>query len=140
MKQTYRPDRLLRLAAELDHVSKAAFDMDSYVANGAEFENKPLTKERIVSCGTTACALGWACTIPAFKSAGLKIHVDNYSVYPVFNESKATEAGAEFFGIPRKVSEWLFGGSYDNINGETLPRDVARRIRSFVADPFQETN
>jgi hypothetical protein len=30
-------------------------------------------KKEITKCGTSACALGWATTIPAFRRAGLKL-------------------------------------------------------------------
>lgn len=50
-------DRLLRLAAFLDTLPPERFDYRTWV--GKDWQGKA-----DLSCGTTACALGWAMTLP----------------------------------------------------------------------------
>jgi hypothetical protein len=55
--------RLLKLAALLDTVPRKEFDLNRWKL------------ER--SCGTVACACGWAATIPAFRRAGLSLKLNS---------------------------------------------------------------
>jgi hypothetical protein len=45
---------------------------------GFEVERKDMNH-----CGTVACALGWAATVPSFRKAGLKLHQTGGSGYVV---------------------------------------------------------
>ena len=117
--------RLRRLSAFLKTIRPRDFDMETW-----RFGPDPEPK----TCGTTGCALGWACTIPEFKEAGLKmyggcpryadgagIHTDGY------------HAGAEFFGLTLAQSYHLFDPSaYEDEGAFTTPADVAKRIDSML--------
>ncbi len=56
------------------------------------------------NCKTAACALGSAALYPPFKKMGLTLYDD----VPMFKDSTGIDAGAEFFGITRHESEFLF--------------------------------
>ncbi|MGH7749129.1 MAG: hypothetical protein ACREQ5_30855, partial [Candidatus Dormibacteria bacterium] len=59
--------RLLRLADFLENdVPADRFDFAHWV--GKDWAGAP-----DLSCGTSACALGWATTIPEFQALGLKL-------------------------------------------------------------------
>jgi len=63
-------DRLLRLADFLDKLSPEKFAFSSWV--GKTWQGLP-----DLSCGTTACGLGWASAMPEFQALGL--HLTSYS-------------------------------------------------------------
>lgn len=45
--------------------------------------DKPISREILTGCGTTACAAGWAATIPAFRKAGFEFSPsDGFSIEP----------------------------------------------------------
>ena len=86
--------RLRKLAAYLLTISPAEFDMDQW----------------FTTCGTPACALGYATQIKAFRRAGLVADRDewNYSWTPRFNEDCGEEAAASFFQCSPRVADALF--------------------------------
>jgi len=77
-------------------------------------------------CGTVACMLGWAATIEDFRERGL--HYDLNLGEVVYQNSFGTNAGAEFFNIPYRISIQLFMpdlyafGSNINNRGETITK------------------
>ncbi len=111
--------RLLTLADHLDTVPKREFDMAYW------------------KCGTTACAIGHACSIPSFRRAGLKlvgaqIYDDGAPYiqhYPEFDDEVGFDAAANFFDIDDREAESLFG-----YREPETPKRVAKRIRKFIAD------
>ncbi len=77
-------------------------------------------------CGTVACLLGWAASLEEFRERGL--HYDLNLGEVVYQNSFGTNAGAEFFNIPYKISIQLFMpdlyafGSNINNRGETITK------------------
>jgi len=64
---------LLELADLLDVLPDERFDYNTWVGDdwkGAED----------LSCGTSACAAGWATTLPSFRARGLRLHTEDFSV------------------------------------------------------------
>ncbi len=59
--------RLLVLADFLETLPPERFDYGRWA--GESWKGKP-----DLSCGTTACALGWATTIPEFRKLGLRLY------------------------------------------------------------------
>jgi hypothetical protein len=81
-------------------------------------------------CGTTACALGWATTIPALRDAGLSRDEDGD---PTFGGLRCLSAAAAFFEIDTKQSVLLFWPySYCEVDDRS-PKGVAARIRGLLA-------
>jgi hypothetical protein len=124
-KETAR--RLRKLAKCLDHVKPEQFRMSTWWAG------KPLP-----GCGTAACALGHACTIPEFYVLGLRLKLKCTCQYctnafiPVFKGMKSFEAAERFFGITQQEARDLF--TSNSMRGDT-PKQVAARIR-IVADTY----
>lgn len=69
-------------------------------------------KSNPYDCGTSACALGWACAYPEFKAQGLKFKNGS----PSFREASVDswgwqdgfEVGSKFFGISHTEASHLF--------------------------------
>ncbi|SRR5258706_6072013 len=92
-------------------------------------------KKRTLSCGTTACAIGLASTLPDWKKAGLtmtigRIDSGNTDWYPVFkgyyNDSDWF-GGPKFLGIKESDFNYIFGGFY-----ERTPKEEAKVIDDFI--------
>jgi len=79
-------------------------------------------------CGTSACAVGFACLDPVFQAQGLKIR-DNE---PKFQDFYSYSAAAKFFEITCTEVRYLFSpvdyGGYSKIE----PVDVIDRIRKLI--------
>lgn len=122
--------RLHKLVDYMDSLPKSAnkhFDMKTFFHHeNPEHEHlipdAPTVKD-LHTCGTSACALGWAMTVPAFRRAGLELSEDE-----VMNSH-------EVFGLPDFWSEdgdelWesFFGGE----NKDKTPRAWAKRVRRLL--------
>ncbi len=153
--------RLATLAAFLRTIPKSAFNIGSWVTqptvagkslpgryggpNDYDTIKAGITPKDMHTCGTTACALGWAATIPSFRRAGLKLVYAERGYGDVWfgktpddpdDAVSAFDAGAEFFRIPEEVSEHFFSpGEYTQDNEEVTPKMVAARIERYVKDP-----
>lgn len=91
------------------------------------------------SCGTTACALGHAGTIPKFRALGLRTakvsqYDDDGQVF--FGEGSGVsgyEAAEQFFGISHLTAWRIFGpDSYVVEARDVTPEMVAKKIDSFL--------
>ncbi len=134
--------RLLVLADFLDTIPLKRFDYETWA--GASWKGK-----KDLSCGTTACALGWATTIPAFKKLGLKLvrvkEYGEYIAFPVCGTAEGSDAACEPFLLSDGESLHLFTPHTRLWDGVTMvdgnyspgekatPKQVAKHIRSFVA-------
>lgn len=138
-------ERLLKLVKKLRQVERSKpqqFKYDHFLGN--DWEGAP-----DLSCGTTACALGWGTAIPEFQKKGLAFKMspstrwDNEArcVVPrigkngkqAFDGALALngkvmdefEIGAKFFGIKMEESNYLFCPSMflhvDYGNSEVIP-------------------
>lgn len=129
--------RLLRLANFLDGVPRERFDYKTFV--GDDWQGK-----QNLSCGTTACALGWAATMPFFRKLGLRLEYANrYGASVVvknrpFNGS-SLESAEFVFGITREQARYLFIPdeivSFTDVVSPSVyasAKEVARHIRRFV--------
>jgi len=90
-----RKDLLLELATFLEALPPERFDYGSWV--GAKWKDA-----QDLSCGTTACALGWAATLPSCRQEGLRLGRDRFGDGTVHLESASGEtakAMAAEFGV-----------------------------------------
>ena len=117
--------RLLKLAAFLEKLPRKRFEYSYWV--GTDWKGKT-----DLSCGTTACALGWATTIPEFRVAGLKL---TQRGDPINYRAGATgfSAAQGIFGISWDQAHSLFMPSTEAEHKAT-PKYVARKIRRFVKE------
>lgn len=112
-------DRLKHLITVLAAVPDKQFDINNWK------EEK--------SCGTVACALGWAGSDPRFKAEGFMLLPGMY-YRPEFMGFTSYGAGAKFFGISRAESEWLFNPEeYEDDHDDVTPADVILRINELLA-------
>lgn len=122
--------RLHKLADYMHGLPKSAnkhFDMKTFF-NHENPEHEHLipdapTVKDLHTCGTSACALGWAMTVPAFRRAGL--------VY----DGDMVDGALKVFGMPDwwdddEVDYWetLFGGD----NNDKTPKAWAKRARKLL--------
>ncbi|AKV03166.1 hypothetical protein AKJ09_09829 [Labilithrix luteola] len=131
--------RLLRLADFLDTIPEKSFDFACWVSG--EFGD-----DGALSCGTTACAFGWATTMPEFRALGLRLLKDGVGIASPSlistNETtywkRVREAAKEVFGLSVSELEWLFTPSDEEYDGkpedDASPAEVAVHIRNFVAN------
>jgi hypothetical protein len=127
--KAFHAKRLLKLADFLDALPRESFNLATWF--------------RETDCGTVACAAGWACTIPAFKRAGLRIAKSESphhapQVIPTLTDAAGEtyfgfDACAEFFGLLMGDSYHLFGPDEYRTGRRTTPKAVAKRIRAIVS-------
>lgn len=115
--------RLLKLADKLDTVPRKQFDYSAWV--GDDWKGAP-----DLSCGTTACALGWATTIPSFRRLGLKLNTDWNEV--TMGEYRNFYAAALLFELSERDAMYLFAPGPSEV--DATPKQVAKKIRQFVKD------
>jgi hypothetical protein len=109
-------ERLLKLADFLDTVPAEQFDLSSW------------------KCSTTACAVGWACTIPEFQDEGLRSANMAHAGLPLFDNKSGWDAVNAFFAVTDEQADHLFYDlNYPNRH-RTTPAEVANRIRKLVID------
>lgn len=134
--------RLLKLAAFLEKLPRKRFDYASVV--GYDWQGKP-----DLSCGTTACAIGWAAAMPQFQKLGLKLDFD-----PVYGNSRLEggvakgkyNPGTAIFEISDDEWDYLFQPGWNLTDdagtdlplpvapdADATPKQVAKHIRRFVA-------
>lgn len=149
--------RLETLAAFLHALPRKAFDIGSWLEAPDSNDNSreifatlfnknssiktSLDPAVVHSCGASACALGWAATIPEFRRAGLTMSFGRFSSVPAFGDLYAFDAASKFFHLSDDWSREkdsmaysLFGpDSYGEQN--VTPKIVAQRIRKLLKDP-----
>jgi hypothetical protein len=135
---------LLTLADFLEELPADRFNYRVWV--GGEWKGKA-----DLSCGTTACALGWATTIPEFADRGLLLVrvIGVRGGVPRYRGVLGLEAASEFFGIPQVDAGFLFmPADWDAIlgsprpgepNGDAGPAEVAAHIRRYVQERRAES-
>ena len=123
--------RLLKLAKFLQTVPRERFDYNTFVGDDWKGAQN-------LSCGTQACALGWAATMPTFRRLGLYLKQAGYPALKGDTRSHAFEVAAKLFGISIHDAHDLFSPMYNwdaGIDeGSATPKYVARKIRNFVKD------
>jgi hypothetical protein len=127
--------RLLKLAAFLEKLPPNRFNFATWVGchwNGAAD----------LSCGTTACALGWATTIPEFQRLGLRMRkVRGLPPFPCIKRSNyyginaAHHAANKLFDLEMHESQSLFVPGY-GLNSDATAKQVAKHIRKFVKEKY----
>lgn len=151
--RTYRPDYLLALANFLENnVPKNTFNLEAWVRNdGWNEEEGTFDRDREAanatileknpgahaSCGTTACAFGWAPSVPELANAGLKLVRYGNSFVPRYEGKESFDAAQLLFGIPVRVAEHFFDPEHYAEDDLTDPKEVVRRIREFISNPVE---
>jgi hypothetical protein len=128
--------RLLKLAVFLDTLPPKRFNFGHWV--GMAWKGN-----QDLSCGTTACAIGWCPTIPAFRRLGLRIvRIDGEPAVVFKGQRRDSAIQATFraagrlFQLTENEVDYLFTPTIWT-NDPGLPehataKQVARHIRKFV--------
>jgi hypothetical protein len=135
-------ERLLRLAAFLDDLSPHEFNLDHWVGD-MKFADQieVIAKGHIErGCGTTACALGWAATIPEFREAGFGLAgVEGRHLLPIYKDAKGREfsdfqAAMHFFNLSSEVvTDVFYWRGYGVDVADVTPAEVASKLRKIVS-------
>lgn len=127
--------RLRKLCDYMESLPKSAnkhFSMWGFYEHDGEGHHHAIPAvprvEDLHSCGTTACALGWAMTVPSLRKAGLELDIcppyweGDTPSYEVLN-------GEEVFGLDN-YGAWdaLFGGD----RKDRTPKAWAKRVRKLL--------
>lgn len=144
-------ERLLKLADFLEKIPEDHFDMDNWVSVDSfvdeetyviEQKHLPGDPEKL-SCGTTACAFGWATALwpEELYFDGCHVRLQDESEDPFFHLS-GFSAAREFFGLqsPDLADLFFSPETFDYERAATTPDDVAGRIRSAVELYKNETD
>jgi hypothetical protein len=136
-------ERLLKLASELERCSdgrslkvpqdgKISFCMGTWGSEAKVYKSMGYVGIQ-AGCGTVACAMGFAGFHPWFRKRGLKTDVEFEQVsYKGHSDFGAATA---FFSIHANDAEYLFADwQYPDEKRNPTPKQVAKRIRKFVAD------
>lgn len=134
-------ERLETLAEVLDNVPSEKFNINFWCRAATE------------SCGTAACAVGWAMNTPAFQKLGLKpIAISTSSAIqslqffgPFYHGLSDWDAVEAFFGLKEYQAFHLFLNTAYLTYHKVEPMEVAARIREFIAtnrppEPVLEKN
>ena len=124
--------KLCDFAESLPKEANKHFGMSDYFrhlgAHSHEIPEKPKA-EHLLSCGTTACMLGWAMTVPAFRRAGL-------SIYIWHEPSGATrfqvDGSEEVFGLGYEYDSHRWGQLFGSENKDKTPKAWAKRVRRLL--------
>lgn len=139
-----RLTKLIDFMAKLPNEAKKHFNMKSWVMHQGEWADvlghhgikkaSDVDRKALIQCGMSACALGWGCTIPSFKRAGLRLAEKEgfRGIYlePVYQGSHDLDAAKSFFRIHAWKADALFGSE----NLDPSPREWAKRARKLVRE------
>ncbi|MCY1358659.1 hypothetical protein D9M69_452010 [compost metagenome] len=112
-------ERLERLCGLLKRVKPEGFDLSGWGWSTA-------------TCGTVACAVGWATQDPWFRREGLRSEAGYF--YPIFEGEADWDAVELFFELSSEEAEHLFSADRYPVDERINPLAVAARIREFVAN------
>lgn len=140
--------RLLKLATFLEKLPSKDFNYSHWIGSNRR-SNEPMHP----GCGTTACALGWAASMPEFRRLGLRIipynaqFNDSYKLIgiplPDGNRLETYAAAQKIFHVDHDQAQFLFRpgaaiyglGDFDRFDApgsDATPKQVAKHIRQFV--------
>lgn len=130
--------RLTKLADFMEKLPRKSwehFHMASWFDHTGNHDHgfgRSITQKDLHQCGTTACALGWAATLPAFKKQGLSMDRRGNIRWSSLSGSRTTH-GMDFF-TPESQDRALcahgilFGGT------ESTPKQWAAMCRRFIRE------
>lgn len=136
--------RLLNVATFLDTVPDNRFNYRGWV--GPDWKGM-----QDLSCGTTACALGWAATMPEFQALGVRLlrTASNYGFVGFENDNPNDyfwNVTKKIFDLSLEESRFLFlpnvnfvGMENSKYHGEdATAKMVADHIRAFVDYKYKD--
>lgn len=109
----------------LPPASRKHFDMDDFLTHEGTGTHPWMAKDKLNlddlhTCGTSACAFGYACVVPSFRKAGL--YIDGHGYYSI--------NAYEFFDLHGDDGHYLFGAHLD----VKTPKQWVKRCRQFLRE------
>ena len=133
--------RLQALANVLRNVPPVHFNLSCWRCNTnvkTEARHENATDEQLVEhyCGTTGCAIGWACAMPEFQAQGLVWNLARGVPELIQNGYKDTgwEAVQALFSISYREAQLLFLSDKYVDRSNTTPNQVADAIEAFIKE------
>ncbi|WGH24447.1 hypothetical protein EAb13_CDS0029 [Acinetobacter phage EAb13] len=133
-----RTDLLETLKEFLKTIPSEKFDLNTW-RNNLQDSRKVSDLDLMTECGTTACAMGWAATLPEFKKEGLSCGVMGLSFQnPKIEDNDfftGFSASAHVFGFRRiKTARCLFSKLHYERSQYTYvgPERVVARIERLL--------
>lgn len=130
-----RLTKLIEFMEKLPPAADQHFHMDAYVAHGGDHTHKVPripTQKDLLTCGTTACAAGWAASVPSFQKAGFRLGITrdwgSPRIVPRFRRFRDGTALCKFFAITNWQMFELFSAG---LRVKT-PKEWADRARKHV--------
>ena len=136
-KSKRRLTKLIEFMEGLPASANKHFNMGTWFAhNGGDDHRfkigKELPPDAIHECGTTACALGWAATMPAFRRIGLRViwndDVDGTELK--LGKARDWNAVQELFDVDFFYATSLF----EMRKSDTTPKKWAKRARRLMRE------
>jgi len=121
--------RLLYLARLLEKLPRRRFYFGTWV--GGKWKGSP-----DLSCGTAACAFGWATTVKQWRKEGLRLGRDGPYIYGArTQEATVVHAARAIFAITEPEMTYLFvpDWSWSYLSADASNLEAAAHIRKFVA-------
>ena len=144
-------NRLLKLADLLHNLPRKRFKYNAWGIGNPTLEAGTNLLSNPESCGTSACALGWAVALPFAKEAGFTLRTAAPYGFNIYADQPLSAEAAFFcydkWVSPLKVARTLFGVSDDEfrflfypnrmcfisrLDETATPKRVARHIRNFA--------
>lgn len=132
--------RVLKLIEFMEKLPRSAnkhFDMDTWCSHDGEGHEhlKPgdvVAQSDVMACGTTACAAGWAATMPYFRRLGLELRWDGFDAAMYVNG----RPDVMFSKIPGlfKLSHDQADDLFSAMNSDRTPKQWARRARKLLKE------
>jgi hypothetical protein len=125
--------RLRILAKFLRNVNRKHFNLETWcTVNGGTIEDGAI---KDLGCGTTACAVGWAASIPSFRRDGFRlIALPVFGLArPTFDEHYDEAASALFFDLNARENAYLFMPFNYGRSDQKRPLAVVKRIERLLA-------
>lgn len=109
------------------HADELAIDMGCW-ADGIR-DGRP-------ACGSAACAIGWASTIPSFRRDGFRLRdMTGEMVMPIYGDARNWAAVERFFDVDVETANYMFSPNsddYDLYVGAPAARACADRIDNVL--------
>lgn len=127
---------LIRFMEKLPRSANKHFNMAWWFSHDRSHEHKIgafITAKALTHCGTKACALGWAATIPSLRRAGLKVEATQASERPVARARRVFGLNDDQFRALFTTSSF-FGGEEGPMDGATTPQKWAKQARKLLRE------
>lgn len=155
MRDVVYKKRLLFLCDFLERLPNKKFNFGYWIDNsswrGLDIPTAVKIDNLFHKCGTTGCAMGWACMLPKFKRLGLRMgkaapHIKGQREVDEYGSS-GTLAIQQLFGVSKEEASYMFvsgqphpedamGDTRYSPDSDASAKQVARHLRKFAKEKW----